>query len=320
VPQPPPATVATPTSIYLLDNLSALSALKSEVLSLPLSANGTVNATVFLTDSDISLSSIRADRAGHFYAFEYDGNYSDILEFGATSAGTFTPLRRIGNASFPSTTFGALESLAVDAAGDVAVAGSSTIDIFDPTANGVATPVRTIGGASTGLAATTSTLSMAFDSSGNLYAVESTSNTTSNILEFGSATTGNVAPSRVIPLSFLPGGVALDRTGNVYVTHTVETSITPSPVYQSSVIEFASGASGGTTPIGTLTPPNFNYSLGGLAFDSTGALYVFAVDAQNNGDVAKFSAGATGAVSPVSVIVTGPGSGSLDSSVVVVGP
>jgi hypothetical protein len=319
VPQPPPAT-NTPAGIYLLN--VGLASGNSQVISMPLGASGTVPINTLLSTSDgVGLSSFTSDGAGHFFAVETTSGsggilYGDVLEFGATSSGAFTPLRRISEPSFPSLSSNG--PLGVDSAGDLAVVGNGSIYIYGPTANGTVTPVRTIGGSATGLALNATALS--FDTSGNLYVLDS-SYPGFQILVFGPEANGNVALTRTITSTTLqPTGMTLDSSGNVYLTvpsETLDSSGNPLTL-GTSLYEFAAGASGDASPMATMTVSDYyGYN---LAFDTTGGLYLFVSDLQGNGDVLKFHAMANGTVAPDSVLLTAPGSGTLDAGIVVVGP
>jgi hypothetical protein len=292
---------------------------------MPLGASGTVTPTVYLTDPGVGLSGLQLNGAGNFFAFENGSYYTDLLAFGATATGTFTPLRRIEAASFPNSPVG---PLAVDASGDVAVQGyvtgvgyANAIYVEAPTANGVVTPARTIAGSNTLLGNTVVT-SMKFDASGNLYVLGSLSKA-GTVLVFGPTANGNVAPLRVmspnVPLADFDT-MAFDAAGNLYIADTQQPATSGGrPV--ANVYEFAAGASGSVSPIATLSVTG-GYSLNHLAFDTTGALYLLVTDAKGNGDLLKYAHGATGSAAPVSVIVTAgsASSGQLDSSMVVVGP
>jgi hypothetical protein len=308
--------VVPPAGIYLTNDLSSSD---SRVLTLPLGASGTVTPSAFLPDAGLVLSSLTSDGAGHFFAVEDDGSYLDVVEFGVTNTGAFTPLRRISQPSFPSLQGG---TLAADASGDVAVVGNSAVYIFGPSANGIVTPARSIAGAATGLVV--SPQSLAFDKSGNLYVFNSSTSGASDILVFGPTQNGDASSARTLTPnvpSLQPSSMAFNNAGNLYIAQAIiTTSGSGATSYQSSVYEFAAGASGNATPIATLTPPGGNYYFTNMAFDTTGAMYVLATDIQGNGDVLKFSAGATGTAPPVAVIDTAAGPGVLDSSIVVVGP
>jgi hypothetical protein len=323
VPQPPPATVAPPANIYLLN--IALPSGETDVVTVPLGGTGTVDTSLYLADPGIQLSSLTSDSSGHFYAFESGstpaGPYGDILEFGASGSGAFTPLRRISQGSFSSTLSG---PFAVDAAGDIAVTTDNAIDIFGPTANGISTPARSIA------LATTATgpfpMAMAFDKNGTLYLLQLSSSSAYSILVFDSSANGNVAPTRTLTLPSVsqgsPYSLSLDNAGNLYV---IASSFTDGPngvvtgaLY--NVSEYAPGAAGNAAPIATMTSPTSQYAAETLSFDSTGALYLLVQDLQANVDVLKFSAMTNGPATPEAVLITGPGPGLLDPSMVVTGP
>lgn len=309
--------------IYLTD-IQSLS--NSLLLSMPLDTNGVGSLTTVESSTTFSLTTIVPSGDGNFYAIEYGtpyGSYQypylDVLKFGFTAAGVFTPLQRISQPSFPSLSSG---TLAADAAGNVAVAGSNAVYIYAATANGTVTPTRSI----TGIPGTI--LQLAFDPSGNLY-VRDSLGTSGQVLVYSPTANGAATPIHTLTPKLVGGleTIALDSIGDLFV---VDTSDNPTPsgadVFTTSIYEYAPGADGNASPISTITP--INHCLGFfLALDTTGALYLEANDDSGNGQYLKFAPGASGAATPISIAQTPatppttPNSpGTLDYNFLVVGP
>jgi len=134
--------------------------------------------------------------------------------------------------------------------------------VFAAGASGDVIPIRTIAGNHTALS---NTAGIARDAAGNVYVANPPLNPIGggSIRVYAPEASGNAAPVRTITGDstglYNPGGIVLDRAGNVYVTNTYTVTV------------YAPGASGNAVPIRTIE----SYStIGGIALDSAGNLYV----------------------------------------------
>ena len=202
-----------------------------------------------------------------------------------SSGGSLTPSESVyGNG----TSLNGPQGLAFDRNGDlweVAHVGNA-IEEFTPSqlanlTTGVPgpTPHVTISGANTGLAGPTS---ISFDSSGNLWVTNTGLN---QVLEFGAGqlvSGGNVAPDGTIygDGSSLngPEGIAFDSSGDLWVSDTVGTDIEEFTPTQ--LAHLSTGVPGPTPHVIISITPSFLAAPVGLAFDSSGDLWV-ANDAAN---------------------------------------
>src|SRR5580698_8187095 len=107
------------------------------------------------------------------------------------------------------------------------------------------------------------------------------------------------ARGRAVPMAIISGsntglnvpwGVALDSSGNVYVTNSSGNSVT----------EYAAGANGNVSPLATISGSNTQFNMpGGIALDAGNNIYVSNYSSQT---VEVFVAGANGNASPVQLI------------------
>jgi Beta-propeller repeat len=97
-----------------------------------------------------------------------------------------------------------------------------------------------------------------------------------------------------------PYGIAIDRTGNVFVTGSV-------PGGDDQVTVYAAGSSGNVAPIRRIAGNNTGLSNPtGIAVDGTGRTYV--TNAGRASSITVYDSGATGNVAPIATI-TGPNTG-----------
>ncbi len=173
----------------------------------------------------------------------------------------------------------------------------NAISIFGPNPTSASVPINQIGGSNTGL---NGPQYLAFDATKHLYVTNFNPGTTfGQITEYAPQATGNVLPFAAIGGSGSsvgdPRGVALNSTGNIYVTN-----VGAPPVQASSILVFPAGSSGAVPPInviaGAVTGLNFPT---GIDLDSTGIIYVANT---GNATLETFSATATGNAAPATAI------------------
>jgi hypothetical protein len=117
-----------------------------------------------------------------------------------------------------------------------------------------------------------------------------------SILQFAANSNGSVSPESTLnlPTSFLVGRVTTDASGQVYVPGLLTPGLT------NEILIYSAGSTGGATPTRTITGGHYNTPSGSFAqvswlyVDSAGLLYV----ADYSGDLAIFSANASGAATP----------------------
>jgi Beta-propeller repeat len=169
---------------------------------------------------------------------------------------------------------------------------NGTVTIYAVGANGNVAPIHTIGGANTGLVGP---VRVALDASHNVYV---TNNPTDSgpgwVTVYAAGAHGNASPIRKISGSNTglssPYGIALDSSGNIYVTNADANSVTV----------YAAGADGNVAPIRTISGSNTGMSAPtGIAVSATGKIAVASFD----GGVAEYAANANGNAKPIKDII-----------------
>lgn len=172
---------------------------------------------------------------------------------------------------------------------------TGSITVYASQATGSVLPLAAISGPTTTLG---QTRGITVDAAGNVYvaSVAFPPSLSSSILVFGAGTTGNAAPARSISgaltLLAFPTGVALDRSGSIYVANSANASIE----------QFSSTATGNVAPTKTIAGPLTGLVVpAGLTLDASGNIYVTDVG-PGNPSIAVFAGSATGNVAPMKVI------------------
>lgn len=197
-------------------------------------ATGTTPPLRLIQGADTQLNKPRQpaiDPQGRLLVPSGVGNAVSVFPAGAT--GNASPVRALTEGlSFPT-------AVAVDGTGDIYVTNysSDSVTVYEATQPGTGadgTPIRTIQGSATGLDTPTG---IAVAPNGDVY-VASYENRSVSV--FGAGSNGNVPPKRTITSAdalFGPESVALDSSGNVYVTN-----------FEGGVAVFGPGARGEAAP------------------------------------------------------------------------
>jgi hypothetical protein len=196
--------------------------------------------------------------------------------------------------------------IAADSSGNLYVATTADVREYAANASGAATPIRLIpDNSTTTLVPATGlfipVMGLAADSSGNLYVSESQGGVTPNggVAIFSSTANGSVAPTRYIPSSSLttliqPVSIAVDGTGNLYVSNFGGDLPLPAGVSPFvSVLVFGPSANGNVAPIRVL-----NQQARELATDASGNLYALTGSVTTSA-VSVFAPGASRNTAPI---------------------
>ena len=198
---------------------------------------------------------------------------STVAVFPLSADGDVGPIGAIGDLfdlNFP-------EGVAVDSSGNIYVANTqdSSIIVYSVLPNGAVTPIAAIRGVKTKLK---SPHGIALDSSGNVYVTNDAGRVTVYPPLGSSIGTLNEAPSATIAGAKTkldsPQGIALDSSGNIYVTNIAGGSSNTGTV----TIYSPQGSKTGTLdepPIATIAGADTGlYNPLGIALDSSGNIYV----------------------------------------------
>jgi hypothetical protein len=205
--------------------------------------------------------------------------------------------------------------VALDLAGNIYVGNDSgganytgAIDVFQAGAHGRATPIAKIDGPDTGLY---TVKSIAVDSKRNIYATRQAylyDRSAPGVNVYPADSTGNVKPIAVIsgPNTGIDNleGIAIDSTGNIYVTNNGEFS---------SVLTFPRGSNGDVKPSAVIGRSKTN-AVGALALDSRANVCVVRLSGSEHSrrqTIEIYRAGSSGADPPIATI-SGPKTGLAD--------
>ncbi len=301
----------------------------SNVTAYPAGTKGDV-APIAVTTDMVSPSGIATDATGRIYVT--NGLTNTVTVYAANANGNVPPIAVIGGSN---TRLANPTAIALDAGGKIYVLNSAefpkgattvysnsaefptgNITVYPPLANGTGilneAPVATIGGSKTLL---DDPAGLAMDSNGNLYVANAQGNPFAGkknvekgtVTVYRAGSNGNVEPIATISgsrtgLSY-PLGIALDSSGNIYVTNTYTGNTRGSPP-NSSITVYRAGSSGNTAPIAVIAGGNTDLDYPqGIALDSSGNLYVEGIVSGVGNSVNVYPSGSNGNVSPAAIIV-----------------
>lgn len=209
------------------------------------------------------------------------------------------------------------EAVAIDSHGNVNVTNQNalppcsdfsngSVTVFQPPTGNISMPIRVICGSQTGLF---HPHGIAIDGADKIYVADPDNNNgLGNILVYPAGATGDVPPAFTLSGAqtnlHRPFGIALDGSGNIFVTNA--TGGLPGG---RSVTVYSAGASGNTAPTATIAGSRTLLSFPqGIAVDAIDNIYVADLGSCTAGAILVFAAGANGNVAPKAVI-TGPHTG-----------
>jgi sugar lactone lactonase YvrE len=164
----------------------------------------------------------------------------------------------------------------------VADNGSNAITEYPLTATEDPPPTVAISGPDTGLNAP---ISVILDASGRTYVANNSAGT---VTEYSPGASGDSSPLLTITGIVLPGPLALNGAGDLFVA-----------TANNTIREYAPGAHGAATPIATITRQN---NPEGLGFNAAGDLFV---SENSTTSINEYAPGADGAAAPINTISGG---------------
>jgi hypothetical protein len=225
------------------------------------------------------------------------------LQFSSTATGAATPKSTITAPA--DTSFG---SLATDGSGNIYVTANSptSLDVREYSAGstGSATPMRLLPGNSTTMLSAPDGIDA--DATGEIFVSEDTG----GVATYSKAANGSVAPDSYILGAAQTGGglstlieanaIAVDGSENLYIMNQGAPNLMP-------ICVFSPGASGNVAPTRSIGGANTTIdSMGGVATDSVGNLYVTSTTVQSDvtstGSILEFAPVASGNIAPIRTI------------------
>ena len=268
-------------------------------------SNGNVAPIGTINGPDTMLNgpgALALDSRGNIYA----ANSSNAIN--VYRAGKFGDLRPSATISGADTGLASPAGLFVDSSIYVANSTGNDLTLYPSGANGNVAPAATLSNPLTGLDGPSG---IAFDASGNAYVVNSflnIGNPSGSVTVYPAGNYGVAgAPTVTITGSntglFSPSGIAVDPSGNIYVSNRAA-----SPSTNGSVTVYTPGSNGNVMPNATIVAADNglgNFDPTGIALDTGGNIYVPFVAAMGHSisyGVDMFAAGSNGTVTPSSII------------------
>jgi Lactonase, 7-bladed beta-propeller len=225
---------------------------------------------------------------------------ASVTVYPANANGNVSPYRTItgSNTGLKDPT-----GVTLDKVGRIYVANysGSSLLVFAATADGNVSPLRSIAGSQSGLV---DPVGVALDTRHNIYTTNQLDRLPklgADILAYKPRAQGDATPIRVIRGSHSEmtstAGIAIDTTGNLYVTNYRNCNQQNHCRGRNSVLVFAPGANGNVAPIRMIVGSNTMLSkggIGGIAVDDAGDTYV-----GGGSSVLVYAAGANGNVAPI---------------------
>ena len=268
------------------------------ILQFAATASGVAKAQSTIT-LGTPLAHVATDSFGNIYAF--NGN---IVEFASGASGNPTPIREITSTTV--SRICCVDGLAVSPAGALVIGqDNGEVDEWSATATGAVAPERYILGLSEiggGLSPVEVANLVALNSADEIFVGAANAPGTPGIVLFNAAAKGNISASGTIGPDGLVLGLALDSESNVYATTETCTFNAGVGTCTGIISEYAANSTASSAPIRVISGPLTQLaSLGGLAVDSVGTIYVISTDFDGtNPKVITFSKTATGNVVPTS--------------------
>lgn len=262
-PAPTPVPTATPMPtappIVSTQGVYVANYTGNSITSYAVDANGNVAPSSVISGTLTGLSGpigITTASDGTIYVANFKG--ASVTVYAAGSTGNVAPIRKISGFN---TGFNQPSSLKLDTLGDLYVSnqGGQSITEFAPNANGDPSPIRTISGPSSGLSYPTA---IALDANNNVFVANQGRVVAGSVTEYTSASDTTPAFTIVDANTNNASGIALDASGNVYVSNINANAITEYAAGTPNVLATLSGSSTG------LNGP------AGIRFDSNGNLFV----------------------------------------------
>jgi sugar lactone lactonase YvrE len=273
------------------------------VTAYPAGSNGDVSPLAPAPTGLADPGFVAIDASGNIYALNLCNK--TITVYAKRSNGDAAPTAIIGGSN---TGLISPAGIAVDSAGNIYVADDgeaaeepsipASVFVYSAGSNGNAAPIATISGSNTGL---TNPIGIAVDSSRNIYVAQLY---TASVLVYSAlgSSTGllNEPPTSTISGYdtdlFSPSGVAVDSSGNIYVSDAGNGSIDFPP----SVFVYSAGSNGDQAPTAIISGGNtgLTYPIG-IALDSSRNIYV---PDKGAGMVFVYSAGSDGNEAPTATI------------------
>lgn len=288
-------------------NLARLPRLLPALVALPFALAGCADdGTVY-----DSVTALKPGGAAYAYVLNEAGT-SSLLQFSLSNTGAVTPSATLTlPASFAASAVAVDPSSGVLYVGGVdSVATTSEVLVYAAGSAGLATPSATITPSGSDFG---EPLAMTVDKTGKLYVASvipgaAGANDTPTVTVLAAGVSGAAVPLRTLAGAatglYIPTGIAVDGSGNIYVSN-VDTATTP---YSGVIAEFTAAAAGNTAPTRAIT--NVKQMFNGVALDAQQNVYAVmeTLTVTNNQStysspsIVEFATGTSGPAAPAKTI------------------